>query len=223
MAVLSGTANEDQRAAIWDRVLSSIGVSQVSSPTISPYYNYYVISAMSDLGHRTEALNWLRRYWGGMLEEGATSFWESYDLSWPKHNFHTSLQADGTAGYFVSLAHGWSAGPTAWLMEQVLGIKPEAAGFTQVTISPDLIDLDWAKGSEPTPNGPIRISTEKRDGFRMSLDLPPGVEATMLIPVGQQGASLFVNNHQQAATPAENSTRLKFVLKQAGHYEVKYQ
>ena len=31
----------------------------------------------------------------------------------PKMNFHLSLQADGTSGYSVSLAHGWSSYPLA--------------------------------------------------------------------------------------------------------------
>ena len=49
---------------------------------ISPYYNYYVIRAMAEMGHREEALKWIRQYWGGMVDEGATSFWEAYDPSW---------------------------------------------------------------------------------------------------------------------------------------------
>ena len=39
-----------------------------------------------------------------MVREGATSFWEAYDTHWPTGNAHVSLQADGSAGYFVSLA-----------------------------------------------------------------------------------------------------------------------
>ena len=99
---------------------------------ISPYYNYYVIRAMAEMGHREQALKWIRQYWGGMVDEGATSFWEAYDPSWYHEDFHSSLQSDNRSGYFVSLAHGWSSGPTAWLMEQVLGIQPTGAGFATV-------------------------------------------------------------------------------------------
>ncbi len=30
------------------------------------------------------------KYWGGMLEEGATSMWEAYDPRWYKEDFHAS-------------------------------------------------------------------------------------------------------------------------------------
>ena len=109
--------------AIWNNVLSHVKQDAPTDPVISPYFNAYVLDAMAAHGHAREALDWIRKYWGGMLAEGATSFWETYDLRWPKTNFHLSLQADGTSGYFVSLAHGWSSGPTAWLTENVLGSR----------------------------------------------------------------------------------------------------
>ena len=127
-----------------------------------------------------------------MLAEGATSFWESYDLRWPKTNPHLSLQADGTSGYFVSLAHGWSAGPTAWLSENVLGIRPATPGYKRVTIEPNLMGLDWAQGSIPTPNGPIKIRIDKSKGI--TLDLPQGVEsASVRVGIPDPHTRLVVN------------------------------
>jgi alpha-L-rhamnosidase len=111
---------------------------------------------------RREALDWMRTYWGGMLAEGATSFWESYDLRWPKDPAHLSLEADGTSGYFVSLAHGWSAGPTAWLDENVLGVRNPTDGYRTVAIAPRLLGLDWVRGSVATPHGPIAVAIAQR-------------------------------------------------------------
>jgi len=110
-----------------------------------------------------------------MLAEGATSFWESYDLRWPKTNPHLSLQADGTSGYFVSMAHGWSSAPTAWLIENVLGITPASPGYDTVNIRPNLLGLKYANGSVPTPHGTIAIRVDEEMGI--DLDLPGGVEA----------------------------------------------
>jgi len=152
MAIYSGVASGEQAAAIWEKVLS-----RPRGFMISPYYNFYAITAMAAGGHRKEALDWIREYWGGMVKEGATSFWEGYDPDWPKDNFHEMLQSDNGQGYFVSLCHGWSSGPTAWLIEQVLGIQPQGAGFSKVNIRPDLAGLEWARGTEPTPHGPIRV------------------------------------------------------------------
>jgi alpha-L-rhamnosidase len=218
MAVLAGIAGADRYPAIWDRVLSAVGRETFSAFSISPYYNYYVISAMARIGHRAEALAWIRKYWGGMLEEGATSFWEAYDLNWPKKDFHLSLEADGTSGLYVSLAHGWSSGPTAWLMEEVLGVKPTARGFDTATIRPDLVDLDWAKGAEPTPHGSIQVSVTKAS---LTLDLPAGITAEVLMPVTHRGAPVLVNGKPTESTAAENGARARVVLAAAGHYEIR--
>ena len=165
------------RPALWTAVLSHVKQDAPTDQVISPYFNGYLIDAMAATDHRREALDWIRTYWGGMLAERATSFWESYDLRWPKSNPHLSLQADGTSGYFVSLAHGWSSGPTAWLSENVLGITPASPGYDTVSIHPNLLGLDFANGSVPTPHGPITIRISKQKGIDLSL--PPGVTSTL--------------------------------------------
>jgi hypothetical protein len=156
-----------------------------------------------------------------MLQEGATSFWEAYDPSWYKEDFHSSLQSDNRSGYFVSLAHGWSAGPTAWLMEEVLGIKPTGAGFSTVDIRPDLVDLQWAKGAEPTPKGLLQVDVRKgTTGVETAIDVPEGVVARVSVPVSSSNAQVIVNGKVETATVAENSTRKIVTLSSSGHYNV---
>jgi len=166
---------DSANTAAWDDVFSHIKQDASTDPVISPYFNLYLLDAMARTGHKQEALNWLRAYWGGMLAEGATSFWEAYDLRWPKTDYHLSLRADGTSGFFVSLAHGWSSGPAAWLMENVLGVQPTAPAYDSVDIHPALLGLKFARGSVPTPHGSIAIYIDARNG--LTLDLPRGVES----------------------------------------------
>ena len=205
-AVIGGTAKPE------------VGNADTRGWIVSPYYNYYVIRAMAEMGHRDAALKWIRQFWGGMVDEGATSFWEAYDPSWYHEDFHSSLQADNRSGYFVSLAHGWSAGPTAWLMEQVLGIQPTGAGFSTVDIRPDLVDLDWARGAEPTPHGLLKVEVKK--GGAIAIDVPEGVKARVLVPVSAAGRRVTVNGTVANGTDAENGTRKIVTLDHAGHYEV---
>ena len=61
----------------WRDVLSKDGHCGVST-----FYGYYVIEAMSAAGEGQRALDTVRDYWGGMLDVGATSFWENFDLAW---------------------------------------------------------------------------------------------------------------------------------------------
>ncbi len=220
MAVLSGVADPGQYGAIWTHVLSQVGQPTFRPNLITPYYGAYVLDAMAKMNRRADALKWIREYWGGMIDEGATSFWEAYDPSWPKNNPHSDLQADGTTGYFASLAHGWSAGPTYWLMEQVLGIRPVAEGFSKTIIRPDLIDLKWARGQEPTPHGLLKIDLRDEHGLHAAIDLPEGVHATVLFPVARGAKSVVINGSARQGEPAEDGTRLAIALDAPGHFEI---
>jgi hypothetical protein len=199
LAILTGVDGKDD-SAIWDNVFTHVKQDSPTDQVISPYFNFYLLQAMAETDHKQEALDWMRTYWGGMLAEGATSFWESYDLRWPKTDFHLSLQADGTSGYFVSLAHGWSSGPLPWLSENVLGVRATSPGYDSIDLHPALLGLKFARGTVPTPHGPIAVSIDQKHG--LSVDLPKGVES----------ARLFLPNAQgQYAAPIN--------LTHSGHYE----
>lgn len=212
MAVLAGVALPQDYPAIWSQVFRDIGRNGTQTQTVSPYFNDFLIEAMARMGHREAALNWMREYWGGMLAENATSFWEAYDLRWPKIHPHLHLQADGTTGYFVSLAHGWSSGPASWLMQEVLGVRALDAGFSKVQIRPDLGDLKWLRGSMATPRGPVRVNVDER---HIQVEIPSGMEAAVLLPAGnwsRNGTAIRVQR-------AESGARLRTVVRHPGKYD----
>ncbi len=212
MAVVSGAATTAEGPSIWKHVLSTVD-DDASTAVVTPYYGYYVLSAMAALDHRVEALSWMRKYWGGMLAEGATSFWEAYDPHWPHQDFHSALEADNKKGYYVSLAHGWASGPTAWLMQQVLGIEPTGRGFQTVTIRPDLSGLAWARGVEPTPRGLIRVEIKPSS---VSLTLPPGTRTTVLLPFASGKGTIMDNGRPVDAISAEEGARTKVMVLHSG-------
>ncbi|HTU32968.1 MAG TPA: alpha-L-rhamnosidase C-terminal domain-containing protein [Candidatus Acidoferrum sp.] len=216
MAIYAGAADAKETAAIWQHVLS-----QPSKFMISPYYNFYVISAMADAGHRRETLDWIRKYWGGMINEGATSFWEGYDPSWPKTDFHAHLQADDGAGYYVSLAHGWSSGPTVWLTEEILGVRPIQPGFREASIRPDLAGLEWARGSVPTPSGVINVNYEARSaGLEARINLPSGITARVSMPVCSGQKPLLVDGRAARGQTAESGARVQVQLDGGQEYHL---
>jgi alpha-L-rhamnosidase len=223
MAVLSGIADASQYDSIWKNVLSRVGEPTYRPDLITPYFGAYLLDAMAKMGRRADALRWMRAYWGGMIDEGATTFWEAYDPSWPKSDPHVDLQADGRAGYFVSLSHGWSAGPTYWLMEQILGIRPAAEGFSETVIRPDLVDLKWARGQEPTPHGLLKVDLRDDGGMQAAIDLPEGVRATVLFPIAKGADHVLVNGVPRQGTTAEDGARMAITLDAPGHFDLREQ
>ncbi len=158
---------------------------------VSTFYGYYVLQALARAGETDAALELIRTYWGAMLDRGATTFWEDFDLAWlegsgridelpatGEKDLHGDYGAHSYQGFRHSLCHGWASGPTSWLSEYVLGIQPLAPGCARVRVDPQLGDLAWAEGSYPTPHGPIKVRHDRHpDGsIRSQIDAPPGVE-----------------------------------------------
>jgi alpha-L-rhamnosidase len=157
---------------------------------LSTFYGYYVLQARALAGDYAGCLDLLRTYWGGMLDMGATTFWEGFEVDWMensaridemvlpgKRDIHADFGGYCYVGLRHSLCHGWAAGPTAWLMEHVLGIAPASPGFATVTVTPHLAGLTYARGTFPTPHGIIQVSHERgADGEVITdLKLPDGV------------------------------------------------
>jgi hypothetical protein len=213
MAIYSGVATPEQDVAIYKSVLN---LSSDSWNTMaSPYYNNYVIYAMSQIGHTDDAVKFIRSYWGGMIAEGATTFWEAYDLSWPKDDFHSHLQADNGTGYFVSLCHGWSSGCTAFLTDRVLGVRSTGGGFKTAMIAPDLGDLKWAVGDVPTPNGKIHVRVDKIDSAEIiALALPAKIAAT----IAGKGTKITING--KAAHVAQAGDKAFVTVSSPGNYRI---
>ena len=218
-AIFSGVADDQETAAIRERLFATID-TKAPQEADTPYYQAYVITAMAMSGERQRALNWIRKYWGGMIQQGATSTWEGYNLDWPKDDFHAHLKADDGMGYFVSLAHGWSGGATWWLMEQVLGVQPLSPGFKQVAIRPDLLDLEYVRGAQPTPGGLITVEARKSTAETI-VELPAGVEALVSLPAVSGSARVSVNGAPQDGASAENGTRVQVRLPKAGRYTLR--
>lgn len=65
-------------------------------------------------------------------------------------------------GFRHSLCHGWASGPTSWLSRHILGVEVIEPGCRQVRITPHLGDLQWVKGTFPTPYGELQIYHEKQ-------------------------------------------------------------
>lgn len=169
-----------------DNVLKKDGPKDLST-----FYGYYVLNALAKTNDIQTGLDFISKYWGGMLDVGATTFWEDFDLAWMenagridepvppgKKDIHGDYGAHCYIGFRHSFAHGWAGGPTAWLSKNVLGVTPVAPGCAKVKITPNLGSLEWVEGSYPTPKGPIKLRHEKQaDGsIKSTIELPEGIE-----------------------------------------------
>lgn len=157
----------------------------------STFYGYYMLQALAMDGKYAEALDIISKFWGGMLDLGATTFWEDFNLDWVdnvgridefvpagKKDIHGDFGAYCYPGFRHSFCHGWASGPTAWMSQHVLGIEPLEPGCRKVSVKPHLGNLEWAEGTYPTPMGNIYVKhVRQADGsVKSTIKAPKGVK-----------------------------------------------
>ena len=157
----------------------------------STFYGYYMLEAQALAGDYTAALDNIRQYWGGMLDMGATTFWEDFDIEWMnnaagidelvpkgKKDIHADFGDYCYKNLRHSLCHGWASGPTPWLTMHVLGVQVIDAGCNTLSIKPNLGDLEWVEGTFPTPKGVVHIKHMKdaSGNIKSEIKAPKGVK-----------------------------------------------
>jgi len=168
VALMSIVGLMDKNQA-YDQVLKVGGAKNFST-----FYGYYMLEAMAKAGKYNEAMDIISEYWGAMLDLGATTFWEDFNIEWlpnasrideivpaGKVDIHGDFGAYCYVGHRHSFAHGWASGPTIWLSEHVLGIKVAEPGGKAYTVKPNLGHLSYAEGTFPTKYGVIHVKHTK--------------------------------------------------------------
>ena len=178
-AILYDFADDEEKPLIAEHALLNPDVP----PITTPYMRFYELEALCRLGLQEKVLTEMKDYWGGMLREGATTFWEKYN---PDEQGTEHLAMYGRP-YGKSLCHAWGASPLYLIGRYFLGVSPTRPGYEDYEVRPALGGLQWMEGDVPTPFGKIHVQmdneavTVKSDGGKgrlivngKSIPIPPG-------------------------------------------------
>lgn len=146
-AIFFNYFNNEQKQAVKQHVLLNDKIQKITTP----YMRFYELEALCAMGEQKYVLNEMKNYWGGMLQAGATSFWEEYNPS-KKGAEHYAMYG---RPFGKSLCHAWGASPIYLLGKYYLGVQPTAPGYTSWVAEPVLGGLQWMQGKVPTPHGDI--------------------------------------------------------------------
>ena len=97
---------------------------------MSTFMSYYILKAVASFD-KSKAVEMMKEYYGAMLDKGATSFFEDFDIEWAKgscrideypldgeKDLHGDFGAYCYKGFRHSLCHGWSAGVIQFIKEE---------------------------------------------------------------------------------------------------------
>ena len=102
--ILAGIVDGDEGKAILERIEAIPRATRAATP----YMYHHYIQALLDCGEKEKAYRKMKEYWGGMLELGATTFWEDFDPKAPDKSPYGGK-------ILHSYCHAWSCTPTYFL------------------------------------------------------------------------------------------------------------
>jgi alpha-L-rhamnosidase len=185
-ALLYGIATDEQAVRISQR----IDRDYEDLARATPLTFGYVVDGLMARGFSRIAIDIIRRRFEFMVNAtNNPTIWESW---WPyTDGFPVTTQEEFDNRFTThrirpgnqrSLAHTGGVQTGYMLSKHVLGVMPTGPGFETCTIRPCPGELEFAKGTFPTPKGDIRVDWKQTGkGFQLTTALPDGVKATVVL------------------------------------------
>jgi hypothetical protein len=130
--VISQQANFAALAAGWelpvaaDELLRRVCDDGDYPRPYGPSFYLFAFAGMAAAGAHRRLLDWIEDFWGAMLDRGATTWWEVFDMSTPRwsypHPFLGNTPTYERDWIPVSHCHGWSGVPGYAIPRYLLGI-----------------------------------------------------------------------------------------------------
>ncbi len=167
---------ETERAAVFANLFDNIVYKNASHLTTGIIGTKYIMELLTSQGNSDLAYDIASQTtypsWGYMIENGATTLWELWQLrEGPSMNSHN---------------HPMFGSVGSWLYKALAGISlaPDSTGFEKIRIAPQMVrDLRHAAGSVQTYRGPVSSSWSRGDGnVRLEAVVPVGCSAEVVLP-----------------------------------------
>ncbi|MBQ8498045.1 MAG: alpha-rhamnosidase [Clostridia bacterium] len=152
-ALLYDLTSEEKKAKIIEHVIKNPEIPAITTP----YFEFFELDAMCHIGDYQYMTDMLHSYWGGMLDQGATTFWEEY---FPEKS-RVENYAMYNQPYDKSLCHAWGASPIYLLGKYALGVRPTSPAYATYEVKPNLMCFGEFEGKVPALDGIISVKMNK--------------------------------------------------------------
>lgn len=186
-AILFDLASPTRQHQILHHVLNNSNIPAINTP----FFKFWELEAMAKLGQYSEMLAAIKSYWGGMLDAGATTFWEYFD---PKETGPEKYAMYGDK-YGKSLCHAWGASPLYLIGRYLVGLEPTAPGYETFIVKPQVDLLGDFNCTYPLDNHGNEVQITAKNGHLSARASKQG--GTLIV----NGQSIIIPNdlHQREA------------------------
>ena len=108
----------------------------------NPYFKFFLLDMAFTLGLRDWAVEYMRYYWGKMVQKGVTAWWDRFS---PDIEF----EAQNTR----SICQGYGVSPNFFLIREVAGIRLMDQNGSRLYFDPILTACEWVRVNLHTTQG----------------------------------------------------------------------
>jgi alpha-L-rhamnosidase len=176
LALFLDLVPESERGAVWGNLFDNIVYRNNSHLTTGIIGTKYIMELLTTTGNSDLAYDIAAQTtfpsWGYMIENGATTLWELWNLrQGPSMNSHN---------------HPMFGSVGSWLYKALAGINlaTGSVGFEKIRLAPQVVrDLRYAAGSVRTVRGTVSSSWSRDErSIRIEVVIPVGSEAEVVLP-----------------------------------------
>ncbi len=149
-AIMYDFATEEEQQEILEKVLLNEKIEEIKTP----YFKFFELIALCKVGCIDVAQKALSSYWGGMIADGATTFYEQFDVN-VKGVEKFAMYGNKFA---KSLCHAWGSGPIYFLGRFVAGVKQTLVGGKTFEVRPNKGIYKEFTSTVPVANGSVTVS-----------------------------------------------------------------
>jgi alpha-L-rhamnosidase len=174
-----------------------------------------ILDALTDAGYTEAAYSMVLNHsypsWLYSVDMGATTIWERWD----------SMLPDGSInpGEMTSFNHYAFGAVADWMHRTIGGLTSIEPGYRRVRIAPVPTErITSAEVSHLSPYGLIAVSWRVADDFEMTVIVPVGVTAEVVLPAAAGRRSVTVGHGTHVFTsewhaPAESAVKSTTILR----------
>ena len=152
-AVLYRFADREKAEKIKKTLLNDNSVPDITTP----YMQSYKLACLFEMGEWKKASQEIMSYWGGMLDAGATTFWEVYHRG---ETEETSCEMYGRK-FGRSHCHIWGASVLYLIPRYIYGIRKDIACGETFELRPILALIADSEIEVPLKRGTLRVQATK--------------------------------------------------------------
>lgn len=152
-AVLYRFADREKTEKIKKTLLYDESVPEITTP----YMQSYKLACLFEMGEWKKAVQEIMSYWGGMLDGGATTFWEVYHRG---ETEETSCEMYGRK-FGRSHCHIWGASVLYLIPRYIYGICKDIACGETFELRPILALITDSQIEVPLKRGTLRVQATK--------------------------------------------------------------